>query len=1066
MIIQGHKLLTARLRFTTGKILFLLTPIRRDNGRLMIFTLINSWKKVRRTACSPFPSNTNHVYHNCSIIKLNILLVFCATICFNINTFAQDKQIKADKYITGPYFDGSGKEISRITVPGSPPEGYRAPVATPTRNSVLLSNVPAYDWSFGCAPTAAAMAAGFYDNTLYPDIYTGPTNGGIMPMDNTGWGSVLINGNTLSQCPLSATMLGLDSRLTRGHVDDYWNYYENGDPDPYIVNGWTQHPYESCTGDFMGSNQSALNCPDGSTIFYVYSDGSALYDFTALEPNGRDGCHGLRLFYESLGYQVVENYSQMIYGYNGNTIGFTFEQFIEEIDNGRPVLIHISGHTMLAYGYQETGQLVYVHDTWDHSMHSMTWAGSYAGRQHFGVTVIRLQSDTPPPLASFTASPRVVDPGQSVDFIDTSSGSPTSWQWTFEGGNPASSAQQNPVVTYNVPGIYTVTLVATNSNGYDTETKNGYISVRHCYATGECSDFIKGLQLREINNIDTDCGVDGYSDYTQLTASLVPGKEYNISVLKDSIILPGEKCGIWFDWNRNNDFTDAGEFIEIQSVADTNLFYGAFTPPLSSPADSLYRMRVRVIKSGELLPCGFTGPGETEDYTIHLLKPVITIAPDTLDFGGIVRFHCSDPLPYTVSAFNLSSPLFITASPDMSVSLDPDGEFTTALSISPVNDTVTETTIYVKFCIYWTTGEYEYIYNNSPGAETQSVTLHGFEVTPPTGNAPDIHVAHVTSMPDTLVVVPVTVSNFNDVQFGYLKLQYKSEALTFQEIINVNPEIDWWLLDAYEYPIDDTTTLNLSLEGSDNPRSIPDNEKLFDLVFTYTHGATPIDFDSTGCSWEDTWYHQMNDVPFEDYYFSGSVSPEVKTLNLNIFLESLTDAGASLMRKAQGDTGDQFPETVADKITIKLASAEAPHIVVQNSGSLSLMQDGSCRLYFPLSFEGTYFLVINHRNSIETWSSAPVEFNSDYLTYSFSDAASSAYGNNLKLIGNRYCIYAGDVNLDGTVDSADMTMVDNDANEFAIGYISTDLTGDGYVDTGDMTILDNNANLFIGRVRP
>ena len=1033
----------------------------------MISTSTNSNILAKRTNCSALLLTYSHDFYRHSITKLRIMLFASAIICLHINTYAQDKQIKAENYISGPYFDISGKEISRITVPGSPPVGYRAPVATPTRSSVIINNVPAYDWSFGCAPTAAAMAAGFYDKTSYPDIYTGPTNDGIMPLTNTGWGTVQINGYTLAQCPLSATMLGLDGRLTRGHVDDYWNYYENGDPDPYIVNGWAQHPNESCTGDFMGSNQSALNCPDGSTIFYVYSDGSPLHDFTALEPNGRDGCHGLRLFYESRGYQVVENYSQMIYGYNGNTIGFTFDQLIEEIDNGRPVLIHISGHTMLAYGYQESGQLVYVHDTWDHSMHTMTWAGSYAGRQHFGVTVIRLQSDTPPPLASFTASPRVVDPGHSVDFTDTSSGSPTSWQWTFEGGDPASSTLQNPVVTYEVPGIYSVTLVATNANGYDTETKNGYISVRHCFASGECDDFIQGVQLRQINNLNTDCGTDGYSDYTQMIASLVPGKEYNINVLKDSVILPGEKCGIWFDWNRNNDFTDAGEFIEIPAVADTNLYLGAFTPPLSAPADSLFRMRIRVIKSGELLPCGFTGPGETEDYTIHLLKPVIAITPDTLDFGGVVRFHCSDPLPYTVSACNLSSPLFITASPDMGISLDPNGMFGSTLSISPINDTVAETTIYVQFCIFWTTGEYEFIYNNSPGAETKTVTLHGFEITPPTGNAPEIHVSHVNSMPDTLVVVPVTVSNFNDVQFGYMQLQYNSEVLTFQEFTNVHPEIDWWLLDAYEYPLnDDTTVLNLSLEGSDNPRSIPDNEKLFDLVFTYRHGTTAIDFDSTACNWEDTWYHSMNDVPFGDFYFGGSVSPQVKTLDLNIYLESLTDFWAPLMRKAQGESGNQFPGNIADKITIKLASTEAPHPVIQNTGTQSLYQDGSCRLYFPLSFEGTYYLIISHRNSIETWSSVPVTFNSDYITYSFSDVITSAYGSNLKLIGSRCCIFAGDVNLDGTVDSADMTLIDNDANGFAVGYIPTDLSGDGYVDTGDMTILDNNANLFIGRVRP
>ena len=78
-----------------------------------------------------------------------------------------------------------------------------------------------------------------------------------------------------------------------------------------------------------------------------------------LTPNRprRDGCHGMRLFAESRGYSVVTNFSQYIYGYDGNTQGFTFDNFKAEIDAGRPVLIQLEGHTMLGYGYNDTGQL-------------------------------------------------------------------------------------------------------------------------------------------------------------------------------------------------------------------------------------------------------------------------------------------------------------------------------------------------------------------------------------------------------------------------------------------------------------------------------------------------------------------------------------------------------------------------------------------------------------------------------------------------------------------------------------------------------------------------------------
>ncbi|MEP6795458.1 MAG: PKD domain-containing protein [Saprospiraceae bacterium] len=55
----------------------------------------------------------------------------------------------------------------------------------------------------------------------------------------------------------------------------------------------------------------------------------------------------------------------------------------------------------------------------------------------------------------------------NVQFFDQSQNNPTAWLWTFDGGDPATSPQQNPVVTYNVPGNYTVTLRVENSQGAD-----------------------------------------------------------------------------------------------------------------------------------------------------------------------------------------------------------------------------------------------------------------------------------------------------------------------------------------------------------------------------------------------------------------------------------------------------------------------------------------------------------------------------------------------------------------------------------------------------------------------
>lgn len=82
-----------------------------------------------------------------------------------------------------------------------------------------------------------------------------------------------------------------------------------------------------------------------------------------------------------------------------------------------------------------------------------------------------------PPVAQFTADLTTICVGGSVSFTDQSTLGPTSWSWSFQGGTPNSSSQQNPTVTYNTPGVYNVTLTATNAYGNDVETKSGYITV-------------------------------------------------------------------------------------------------------------------------------------------------------------------------------------------------------------------------------------------------------------------------------------------------------------------------------------------------------------------------------------------------------------------------------------------------------------------------------------------------------------------------------------------------------------------------------------------------------------
>jgi PKD repeat protein len=87
------------------------------------------------------------------------------------------------------------------------------------------------------------------------------------------------------------------------------------------------------------------------------------------------------------------------------------------------------------------------------------------------ITVTRLI----PPVANFTANVTVGPVPLAVQFNDTSTGSPNSWSWDFGDGN--TSTVQNANHVYTQPGNYTVNLTATNSDGSNSTSKAGYITV-------------------------------------------------------------------------------------------------------------------------------------------------------------------------------------------------------------------------------------------------------------------------------------------------------------------------------------------------------------------------------------------------------------------------------------------------------------------------------------------------------------------------------------------------------------------------------------------------------------
>jgi len=79
--------------------------------------------------------------------------------------------------------------------------------------------------------------------------------------------------------------------------------------------------------------------------------------------------------------------------------------------------------------------------------------------------------------AQFSANKTSVCTGDQVTFTDDSYNAVTGWTWSFPSGTPSSSTDQNPTVTYSTPGVYEVTLTATDGTTTDAEVKTQYIRV-------------------------------------------------------------------------------------------------------------------------------------------------------------------------------------------------------------------------------------------------------------------------------------------------------------------------------------------------------------------------------------------------------------------------------------------------------------------------------------------------------------------------------------------------------------------------------------------------------------
>ncbi|WP_167612781.1 PKD domain-containing protein [Maribellus sediminis] len=254
-------------------------------------------------------------------------------------------------------------------------------------------------------------------------------------------------------------------------------------------------------------------------------------------------------------------------------------------------------------------------------------------------------SNPPAPIADFSADNTQVVEGGQIGFTDKSSNTPETWYWVFEGGEPATSTERNPKVTYKNPNSYKVSLTVTNKGGNNTKTVENYIQVEkaqpeYCVPSPLASnEWISQVQIGSVTYSSTP---NGYTDNTGNVFELEGGLSHTINLVPD--FNPRSKFeywAVWIDYNSDFSFTDDEKV--FSSSKSKSAVSGTITLPTVT---STVTTRIRIaMGSVDPTACDFSVAGDVEDYTIQILPeqakaPVADFAANlyTIYVGESIQF--------------------------------------------------------------------------------------------------------------------------------------------------------------------------------------------------------------------------------------------------------------------------------------------------------------------------------------------------------------------------------------------------------------------------------------------
>ncbi|HOZ52736.1 MAG TPA: CARDB domain-containing protein, partial [Chitinophagaceae bacterium] len=188
-------------------------------------------------------------------------------------------------------------------------------------------------------------------------------------------------------------------------------------------------------------------------------------------------------------------------------------------------------------------------------------------------------------------------------------------------------------------------------------------------------------------------------------------------------------------------------------------------------------------------------------------------------------------------------------------------------------------------------------------------------------------------------------------------------------------------------------------------------------------------------------------------------------MNLKYLIEGYHTSNEAMTDVLINEGQYNFPTDV-DTVLIELHHDTIGYPMLSSFKGV-LQTNGMMSCYFDsTNLIGTScYIVVKHRNAIETWSANPISISNGIngiLNYDFTSAANKAFGSNQSEVESGvWALFSGDLNDDDNIDLLDLSNLESDINTFQFGYFASDINGDGNVDLLDIPIVESNINYFI-----